>query len=345
MISLDQLLSAISSQAECGDDISYDPAFLELDTLLLGKPETQFSAAEPPNWKLIAKTSEDLLGRSKHLRLVIALTAALLRTEGFDGFRDGLTLLQGLIERYWDGLYPRLDPEDGNDPTERINIISALAAPLGTTGDPYGFINALRAAPLTQSVQLGRFSFSDILAAQTAQADSTSGPPGPTTALVDAAFQDTPQEVLVARRDALATSTALVQSIQQLLGDKVGLAEASMFDPLVGAIKEILRAVAAKLPEEAMPVSETAVLEAGGDNTPSPQRESRRGISGAVESRDDVVRALDAVCAYYQRYEPSSPVPLLLDRAKRLVNMNFLALVEDLNPEALAEIYRIAGIK
>src|SRR4029077_15276883 len=34
-------------------------------------------------------------------------------------------------------------------------------------------------------------------------------------------------------------------------------------------------------------------------------------LRGDLRSREDVVRALDAICAYYSRHEPSSPVPLL----------------------------------
>ena len=49
----DELLKPISEEAPCGTDLSYDVRLQELDTLVRGKPETQFSAAEPPDWKLI----------------------------------------------------------------------------------------------------------------------------------------------------------------------------------------------------------------------------------------------------------------------------------------------------
>ena len=136
MISADELLKPVSAEKPCGDDISYDAQFIELETLMRGKPETQFSAAEEPNWKVLRDRCLELWKKSKDLRVATALALAELKTEGFPGFRESLALINGLIEKNWNELYPRLDPADGNDPTQRVNIIASLAAPAGTFGDP-----------------------------------------------------------------------------------------------------------------------------------------------------------------------------------------------------------------
>jgi type VI secretion system protein ImpA len=72
---------------------------------------------------------------------------------------------------------------------------------------------------------------------------------------------------------------------------------------------------------------------------------SGAGLTGDVRSREDVLRALDAICAYYARNEPSSPVPLLLERCKRLVAMSFLDIVKDMMPDGLTAIQTIAGTR
>lgn len=64
---------------------------------------------------------------------------------------------------------------------------------------------------------------------------------------------------------------------------------------------------------------------------------------GIVASRDDVVRALDQVLDYYRAHEPSSPVPLLVQRAKRLVPLSFLEAIRDLAPAGLKELQAVAG--
>ncbi|HEV2456208.1 MAG TPA: type VI secretion system ImpA family N-terminal domain-containing protein, partial [Verrucomicrobiae bacterium] len=48
MINAEELLKPISADKPCGEDLSYDAGFQELEVLMKGKPETQFSAAEEP---------------------------------------------------------------------------------------------------------------------------------------------------------------------------------------------------------------------------------------------------------------------------------------------------------
>lgn len=52
---------------------------------------------------------------------------------------------------------------------------------------------------------------------------------------------------------------------------------------------------------------------------------------------------LDLICDYYARCEPSSPVPLLLKRAKRLVFMDFIEIIKDLAPDGLSQVELIRG--
>jgi type VI secretion system protein ImpA len=64
---------------------------------------------------------------------------------------------------------------------------------------------------------------------------------------------------------------------------------------------------------------------------------------GSVSSRGDVVRSLDLVLDYYRDYEPSSPVPLLIARAKRLVSSSFIDAIKDLAPAGLKDLQIVAG--
>ena len=64
-----------------------------------------------------------------------------------------------------------------------------------------------------------------------------------------------------------------------------------------------------------------------------------------LRSREDVIRVLDRVCQYLDRHEPSNPAPLLIRRAQRLLSMNFLDIMKDIAPDALATVENIAGTK
>ena len=149
MISISKLLDPIAPGRPCGDNLSYDPAFIDLQNKVRGKEETQFSASEDPNWKELLDLSRELTGRFKHLQVGVTLSLALLQAEGLPGFRDGLKLLHGWLEKYWDVVYPQLDPEDNNDPTERVNLLQCLS--VTTSGDPYRFCERLEKVLLCDS--------------------------------------------------------------------------------------------------------------------------------------------------------------------------------------------------
>ena len=69
------------------------------------------------------------------------------------------------------------------------------------------------------------------------------------------------------------------------------------------------------------------------------------GVFGAIRTREDAVRALDAVITFFQNTEPSSPVPLFIERAKRLIAKNFLDVLQDIVPDALNAAKAAGGIR
>jgi type VI secretion system protein ImpA len=69
-----------------------------------------------------------------------------------------------------------------------------------------------------------------------------------------------------------------------------------------------------------------------------------RSLSGAVNSRADAVRAIDMVCQYLERAEPSNPAPLYLRRAQQLINHNFLQLMKELAPNVMSDMAQMFGI-
>ena len=65
-----------------------------------------------------------------------------------------------------------------------------------------------------------------------------------------------------------------------------------------------------------------------------------RGVAGGAEA----LRAIEMVCDYLERAEPTNPAQLLLRRAGRLLGHNFLQLMKELAPDALSEVARIMGV-
>ena len=62
-----------------------------------------------------------------------------------------------------------------------------------------------------------------------------------------------------------------------------------------------------------------------------------------VTTRADALRLLELACQYYRRYEPSSPLPLLLERALRLAEKNFLEILRDLAPDGVMQAQNVVS--
>lgn len=342
MIVAEELLKPISEEAPCGEDLSYDPGLQELETLARGKPETQFSAAEPPNWKELRTRCLELFARSKDLRVAMTLTVASLELDGLPGFLESLAVIKGLVERFWPTVYPQLDPGDDNDPLQRMNIVATMAMPVGTYGDSFRILERLRAIPLCDSVQLGRYSLADIIRAETG-APSTDDKPEVKMAQIDAAFRDSVQDDLGQKFRVLSDCVKLVQAIDESVTQTVGAANAPDLTPLSGELAAMLSRIA--------PYVKKGVVQAvEGDGAPGAADQGSAGqfalsTEGEIRSREDVLNLIQKICQYYERNEPSSPVPLMLKRAARLAEMDFMQIINDLSPDAIPQIRTVTGEK
>jgi type VI secretion system protein ImpA len=63
----------------------------------------------------------------------------------------------------------------------------------------------------------------------------------------------------------------------------------------------------------------------------------------AANTRAEALHLIDLACDYYDRNEPSSPLPLLLRRARRLADMGFIDILRDLAPDGLGQAQVVTG--
>lgn len=340
MADLTALMQEISPDNPCGDYLEYDPAYLELGKLILGKPEDPISGekAQPPSWRDVQKQALNLLAQSKDLQVVIYLIRALINLEGISGFRDGLMLLQGLLETYWEPIHPVLDPDDDLDPTARVNILEEL-------GNFDSVLWPLTVAPLVESKAAGRFSLRDYQIA----IDKVEVPEGttkPDLSIIKAAFLSLSPDELAANYQALNDCMSCIQGVESVVASKVGIENAPDLSALTALLKE-LRYAFEKCAEGRLvgdvpaPEEQHERVEDAGIVT-SAELRPQSGFS-SIRSRQDVLKVLDLICQYYAEYEPSSPVPVLLRRAKYLVTSDFMQIVQNLMPDGLAQFELIKG--
>lgn len=334
------LLDDLSEHAPCGSDLEYDVAFVELEQAVRGKAEQQVgdivTPAEEPDWPDVRRRGLELCACTHDLRVWLHLARALLHTNGLSGLHDALQLILGGVEHHWNQLHPQLDPDDGDDPTLRVNVLMSLC-------DAETMLRDVRHTPLVVSPVLGRFSLRDI---DIAEGRLTAADNGDEIqkATIDAAFRDAEADALRATLEAAEGSLQCLQSLERFVTEQVGVGAAPSFPPLADLLREITHVVQQQLAlhhdDETIPAEQVDAesLTTTGTGTPA-QTDSR----GGIRSREDVIRVLDEVCEYLGRHEPSSPVPILLKRAKRLVHKDFMAILRDLAPDGVSQAEMIMG--
>lgn len=342
MIDLTPLIAPLQGPQPSGPNLEYAPEFLELERAQLGRPEQimgdTVKPGEAPNWTDVRDRAATLLERTRDLRVAVTLSRALLALEGFDGFAAGLRLLRGLLEAHWDTVHPQLDADDHNDPTARANSLAPLGAPAG-------LVQALRLTPLIESPSLGRFTLRDVLIAF----DANRMPPNlanpAARTQVEAALLDAKIEKLESTAAAVATLTGDALAIDALLTARIAT-RAPNLGLLIGDLKTLdttlMNALAARGSGASLSMTPAAGGARQAQRAPPPGADAAV-VPGAVAGPDDVVRQIDLICDYYRRHEPSSPVPLLLKRAKRLVSQDFMTILRDLAPAGVSEAELIRG--
>jgi type VI secretion system protein ImpA len=315
--------------APCGPDLEYDNDFLALTLAASGKPDSQFGPAEPPDWPAARAGAEELLGRSRDLRIAITWLRAGLHTNGVIALSPGLGLLCGLIETHWDHVHPMPDPDDG-DPYARVNALTILRENNGLLGD-------LREAFLVNERTIGQLKVQTVEAALGASATQAKETPVSKDQVVQMVA------ARVAKDPELRTTAKLAaQRVRQLVTlSKERLT--SMVAPDLQPLVKLIDVIASVMPPEPVAADEAAEGEAGAASAGGAVA-TPRGLSGSVNSREEAIRAIDMVCEYMERAEPANPAPLFLRRARHLIHHNFLQLMKVLAPDALAAVAKVVGV-
>ena len=337
------LLQDISPEQPCGPNLEYDPVFLELEQAILGKPEVQYgdviTPAVPPEWKTVNKLALELLGRSRDLRITSPLLRAALALRGIVGLADGLQLVQQLLLERWDSVHPQLDPDDDMDPMLRINSLAVLAE-MSTT------IKELKESPLVVLPGLGPFTLRDLDIAL-GELPAAEGVEKISVASISLAMHDLDPESFSKAFDGLKQAYDSATGIEKILLQKVGASQTLNLDLLVKNLKrgrDFFSDCQTQMNGLNSEISNDDGVDTESASTvPARSTQGKSAMSGEILTREDVANMIEKICAYYQKYEPSSPVPLVLQRAKRLVRKNFFEIMEDLAPDGLHQVTMVAG--
>jgi type VI secretion system protein ImpA len=321
------LLQPIAPDAPCGESLEDSALLLSFDEFHVFGRAVPFDAASMPDWPELRARSLQALARSKDLRVLTHLAAALVRTDGVAEFADTVPVAADWLEQHWAAVFPLVD----EDAVLRRSALNSYA-------DPMAVIDGLRRAPLVRSRQHGTFGLRDIELA-TGVAQPSQGEAKPDENAIAAAFADMALDELQPLHASVAAALQAIKRIDTVMTEHAGSELSPTLDLLslsFGRIEQYLgKHVAAR-------VGTPAGAEDAADGTTA---EVGLVAVGAIKSRQDAIRALEAVATFFRSNEPSSPIPFFVERAKRLISKDFLEVLADITPDAVSSAKSAVGMR
>lgn len=377
------LLEPLPGEDPAGPCLEYTPEFLELVDAGVTHEEQQYgnvvAQARGVDEQKLVRLASVLAEQTRDLRVAIALTDGLCRTEGWLGLAFGLEVVADWTISQWETVHPQLEADDDFDPIARINILAFLT-------DDRGLLCSVRDLKVTEHRTMGVLTLSTCRELWMRDSEeygdglshtvNTSNSGNPSGAIADRSsrlapwFEGTSQEWIADRLSEIDRAIKALNRVTQFVNKLSGMQtlDQKRLSDLLRTAKEILcerLTIDSSLAGKNADLSNTTqvarlalnepVLHANsvsskndqssgvGCSLVTSQTTQRTGeieatdatstlpVALTIRSRAQAVEALDAICDYFTKHEPASPVPLLIQRAKRLVPMSFAEILRELS--------------
>jgi type VI secretion system protein ImpA len=334
-IEVAQLLASISPDRPCGDDISFDEVYDRVrdarraddPTLRQGEWQTELKVAD---WRLVIKLATDVLStKSKDLQMVVWLGEALIATEGVRGATQSMELLNGLLDTWWEQLYPELDGDDADERAAKLawyNIYASDAlrrVPLSAGSTP---VNLLQWQDSREVDNLGRQS-QDALNAALDEGRLTGE-------AFDKAMLGNPADVVQRMLEESDRAMIAFEAFKVTADKRLGRAA-----PSLAAVEEALKRIRQIVGHTAQAKGIGAAVAAVGSATMSlpstasspspvgaaPYTTATTGLmldlpSSSAARKEAALRTISDIAAFFRRTEPHNPVAFMLDKAVAWAN-------------------------
>jgi len=358
IIEVDSLLQPISEDNPVGVDIREDssvssPYYILKDarnSARAAERKSMFdgsSTEAEEHWRTIASTAPEVLtSTSKDLEVATWLTEALLRRNGYQGLRDGFKLIHGLIENFWDNLYPMPD-EDGME--TRVASLTGLNG----EGAEGVLIAPIRNVPLTEAGDPSPYAFWQYQQALEIQKITDEEQRAEKASKIGFSMDDITNAVLnssdsfyINTVDDLEQCIEEYRAISQLLDQNCGTHEAPPTSNVISVLQDCL-GVAKHIGKNKLPVAEEAT-EAGEAGSASEGPGDATAVArGHVQNRNEAFHQLAEISEFFRKTEPHSPISYILEKAVRWGDMPLADLVKELIPDSTARQFygSLTGVK
>ncbi|WP_087043925.1 type VI secretion system protein TssA [Caballeronia ptereochthonis] len=338
----------VADAAPCGVDLEYDPEFVVLSAQVAARMEAQYGdfvgVPEPVNWSEVDRACRQLMMRSKDMRLAVLFARCRTRLSGAAGLAEGVGLLDAWLTAFPDSIHPQ--PAMDEDPDAaleiRMNALQALT-------DADGLMSDVREIVLARS-SATRLQVRDI--------ERAFAHPRPNDALAPESVARQLDDLRARQADVFTEFEKAAASLARI--DVWTRERLGAYVPDLSPLTQLLERLAET--ESKTPVVPAAYSEesSSNDHTPSAPVNDCEPQAGGAEAevpiapgqaparteafdRQGALARIREVRRWFERHEPSSPVPLLLRRAEQFVGKPYAQAVKAIPMEFIEQWETDAG--
>jgi type VI secretion system protein ImpA len=359
-VDIESILAPIPGDNPSGESLQYSGLYDEIrearradDPTTKAGWQTELKVAD---WEEVVNLAQSALKtRTKDLQVGAWICEALLNRNGFAGLRDGLKVMRGFHENFWDSVYPEIDESDMDARANCLALMDrqcAFAAKAVALTDVRGEENYSFLG--WEKTKLPD-DFSKIAQADRAEADRVKQEAEKAAEQWGRLNRGTPRRFYEQLNTLLNQCWEEFQGLDKAMDQKFGRQT-----PSLGELKkslENLRALADKI------VKEKRVLEpdpVGGDGVAAGEAvEVAMGQAagagagsitvsvGAIRGRQEALRRLSEIAEFFQKTEPHSPVSYLVERAVKWGNMPLEQWLQEVIKDSttLGQVQETLGVK
>lgn len=348
-------LSTLTSELpenRCGENCEYEQIYMDLDALAVGVPDSEMGTSvtegKDPDFSKLCSSCLSLWEKTRDLRVATYYTIGLSCTSGLDGLKFGLQVIDYLIDSMWDDFYPKLDPEDDNDPTERVNILHMLSPQSGSYNDPIRFIFHLRENRFVDSLP---YTIRDVMFVKgliEGNADNDVDP-----IVLNAELNGVSEDEMSNRRQCVDDIMDLLTKISTSMNEKMGNSGYLNLETLISEMKNIKKCFssyskgsASSDISDSVQNNEVSEQPVSSRNT-APSEKVNLGFdikSYVVSDRGDALMLIKKCSDFFAKTEPTSPLPFLLNRALRMSDMNLLDIMREIDENSVSKAMEQLGV-
>lgn len=359
-IDVEAILEPIPGDNASGENLQYSGLYDEIkearradDPATKADWQTELKTAD---WDEVVSLAESALKtKTKDLQIGAWMCEALLKRNGFGGLRDGLKVMCGFHEKFWDSLYPEIDEGDMDARANCLALLDRQCA-FGAKGvaltdargeENYSFLG-------WEKTKLPD-DFNKIAQADKAEADRIK------QESEKAAEEWARLNRLTPRRFYEQLNTLLNQCWDEFQGlDRAMDQKFGRQTPGLGELKkslETLRSVVDKIVKEKRvlepdPVGSDAAVAGETAEIATGQLAGSGAGSvsvsvGAIRGRQEALRRLSEIAEFFQKTEPHSPVSYLVERAVKWGNMPLEQWLQEVIKDStvLGQVQETLGVK